>query len=66
VVGDAASWRARAEWCETRLGEVVAANAALSEGLLSEGLLIFRTANPLGFLSGREGVCVEESSVVYS
>ena len=33
MVGDAASWRARAEWCETQLGEVVAANAALSETL---------------------------------
>jgi hypothetical protein len=31
-----------------------------------EGLLVFRTANPLGFLFGREGVSVEESSVVYS
>jgi hypothetical protein len=33
VVGDAASWQARAEWCEDRLGEVVAANAGLSEAL---------------------------------
>jgi hypothetical protein len=31
-----------------------------------EGLLIFRTANPLGFSSGREGVNVEESSFVFS
>ena len=33
---------------------------------LGEGLLIFRTVNPLGFLFEREGVGVEESSVVYS
>jgi transposase len=33
VVGDAASWQARAEWCEAQLGEVVAANAGLSVAL---------------------------------
>jgi hypothetical protein len=31
-----------------------------------EGLLIFRIANPLGFVSDREGVRVSEASVVYS
>src|SRR5690606_17679650 len=38
----------------------------LTDNALVEVLLIFRTANPLGFSSGREGACVEESSIVYS
>jgi transposase len=33
AVGDVVSWQARAEWYEARLGEVVAANAGLSEAL---------------------------------
>jgi hypothetical protein len=33
---------------------------------LCEGLLIFRIANPLGFVSEREDVIVWEAAVVYS
>jgi len=44
----------------------VARNARAQAARLDEVLLIFRTVNPLGFLYGREGVSVEESSVVYS
>jgi hypothetical protein len=51
----------------TALRAPAIATLARDDGPLQlEGLLVFRTANPLGFLFGREGVSVEESSVVYS
>jgi hypothetical protein len=56
-------WRGLTDWFVDRPGQLSQVGA-LREA--TEGPLIFRTANPLGFASEREEAIVRKASVVYS